>query len=223
MLLSILRQFSYLALFAVLTGAGLGVPFPEELTQLAAGFLAKQGTFSFWPALITTYAGILCGDYLLFRLGRRHGMRLLRSRWFRRYVTPRRRAWLERHFARHDFWTVFAARHASGFRVPVFATAGAMGVRTRTFLLADGLSALLSVPLVVSIGYLFASRFDQVSRALRNAKVGVAIGVVLLLVAFLLIRRWRARREALASSQVAEGSPSREDPPPTERASGSRR
>jgi membrane protein DedA with SNARE-associated domain len=222
-LLSVLRHFTYLALFMVLTGAGLGLPFPEELTQLAAGFLAKQGTFAFWPALATTYAGILCGDYLLFRLGRRHGMRLLRTRWLRRYLTPRRRVWLRRHFARHDFWTIFAARHASGFRAPVFATAGAMGVRTRTFLLADGLSALLSVPLVVSLGYLFASQFDQITREMRNAKVLIAIAIVLVVGAVLLLRRWRARRSGSGDDQAAAPSASCVDPTPAERASASQR
>ena len=34
------------------------------------------------------------------------------------------------------------ARHASGLRLPVFALAGSSGVRSTTFLIADGLSAL---------------------------------------------------------------------------------
>jgi len=201
-----LGHFTYAALFAVLVGAGLGLPFPEEATQLTAGFLAHQGLLSFWPALAVTYAGIVVGDLLLYRLGRRHGARFLASRRIARYFTPERRRWVERHFASHDFLTIAVARHASGFRLPVFATAGAMGVPLRTFLLADGLSALLSVPLVVSLGYLFASQLEQVKKHLREAEL---LGLLLIaaFAAATVLVKWRRRRAARAAAQARAEEP----------------
>jgi len=198
-----LGHFTYAALFAVLVGAGVGLPFPEEATQLTAGFLAHQGLLSFWPALAVTYAGIVVGDLLLYRLGRRHGARFLASRRIARYFTPERRRWVERHFASHDFLTIAVARHASGFRLPVFATAGAMGVPFRTFLLADGLSALLSVPLVVSLGYLFASKLDEVKKHLREAEL---LGLLLIaaFAAATVLVKWRRRRAARAAARADE-------------------
>ena len=38
-----LVQFKYLAVFGALVGAGVGVPIPEEMTQITAGALAHQG------------------------------------------------------------------------------------------------------------------------------------------------------------------------------------
>ncbi len=207
MLQQFLVHFTYAALFAVLVGGGLGLPLPEEVTQLTAGFLAQRGVLSFWPALAVAYAGIVVGDLLLYRLGRRHGARFLANRRVARFFTPERRRWVERHFANHDFLTIAVARHASGFRLPVFATAGAMGVPLRTFLLADGLSALLSVPLVVSLGYLFASKLDAVKQHVREAQLVVLLLIAALAAATVFVK-WRRRRAARAAAQArGEESP----------------
>lgn len=206
MLQQFLGHFTYAALFAVLVGAGLGLPLPEEATQLTAGFLAHQGLLSFWPALAVTYAGIVSGDFLLYRLGRRHGQRFLASPRVVRFLTPERRRWVERHFANHDFLTIAVARHASGFRLPVFATAGAMGVPLRTFLLADGLSALVSVPLVVSLGYLFASQLERVKKDLREAEL-VGLLVIAALAGATVLLKWRRRRAARAAGSERADAP----------------
>ena len=193
MLLRLLTHFTYVALYGVLVSAGVGVPFPEELTQLTAGYLAREGVVAFWPALVAAYAGILTGDYLLFRLGRKHGRRMLESPRIARVFTAKRRAWLECHFERHDFLTIMAARHASGFRLPTFALAGASGVRSRTFLLADGLSALLSVPLVVGLGYFFATQIEVVKKRVHEVELGVAVLAVLALAVWGVLQ-WRKGR-----------------------------
>jgi membrane protein DedA with SNARE-associated domain len=170
---------------------------PEEVVQLGAGFLARQGTMALWPALAVTGAGILLGDFILFRLGRSHGARVMASRHLRRFFTPERRAWVERHFENHDFLTVAVARLVSPFRLPVFASAGAMGVSTRTFLLADGLAALLSVPLVFGLGYVFAAHLAEVKRNLHDAET---LGLLLLVGlggAWSAVRRKRGARLVL--------------------------
>jgi membrane protein DedA with SNARE-associated domain len=176
-ILRLLSRFSYLAIFGLLVAGGVGLPFPEEIVQLTAGFLARQGTVLLWPAFAVTFAGILVGDVLLYRLGKTHGARVLASRHFARLLTPERRRWIERHFANHDFLTIAVARHLAPLRLPVFASAGAMGVRLRTFLLADGLSSLLSVPLLFGLGYLFASHLGTVKARLHDAEL---IGFLLL-------------------------------------------
>jgi membrane protein DedA with SNARE-associated domain len=203
-ILNFLSKFSYFAVFSLLVAGGVGVPIPEEVVQLGAGFLAKQGTMALWPALAVTAGGILLGDYILFRLGRSHGARVMASRHLKRFFTPERRAWVERHFENHDFLTVAVARLVSPFRLPVFASAGAMGVSTRTFLLADGLAALLSVPLVFGLGYLFAAHLAEVKRNLHDAET---LGLLLLVGlggAWSGVRRKRGARLVLVKRTPAQ-------------------
>ena len=191
-----LAHFGYAAVFAALAAAGVGVPIPEELTQLTAGALAHEGVIDLRLAIPVVWAGILLGDTVLFLAARRHGPRLLETRAARRFLTPARRAKLEQHFARHAFWTVAAARHTGGVRFPTFALAGASGVRLGTFVLADGLSALVSVPLVVGAGYLFWHHLSEARRGVRLVELGILAVVVVAVAVALLVRHRRLRAAA---------------------------
>ena len=194
MVLQLLEQFGYLAILGVLIAAGVGIPFPEELTQLTAGFLAHEGILRLGPAIAVCWIGIVTGDLIWFLLSRRAGPRILSSRPVARVLTDRRRAWLGRHFTRHAFWTLVVARHTSGLRLPAFALAATHGVGVPTFLLADGLSALASVPLVVGAGYLFSEHLAAAHRGLRLIELGILAALAVVALAVLWIRRRRAGR-----------------------------
>ncbi len=187
-----LEHFGYAAVFGLLLVGGVGVPIPEELTQLTAGVLSHEGYLRLAVTIPVAWAGILAGDTVLFLLARRHGPRALESRPVRRVLTPARREKLERHFARHAFATVFVARHTGGVRFAAFALAGATGVRLPTFLLADALSALLSVPLVVGAGYLFAHHLGQARRDVRLVELAILAAVIVGGWIALKVRRRRA-------------------------------
>jgi membrane protein DedA with SNARE-associated domain len=201
----LLSRYGHLAIFALLFGAGLGVPFPEEPTQLAAGALAGGGLLSLGPTMLTCWLGIVAGDLAWFFLARRHGELVLSRPAVCRVLTSKRRAWVEAHLARHAFLTVMISRHLSGLRLAAFAMAATHGVRWRTFLAADGLSALVSVPLVVSAGYLGAQHLAAVHGALRTIELtflGLIVGSVVL---FLVVRRMRRARLAASSGGAGRG------------------
>lgn len=194
MLERLLVHFGYLAVTGLLVLAGVGVPVPEEATQLAAGVAAHQGWLSLPLAMAACWVGIVAGDLLWFALARRHGERVLSSRPVAKVLTPERRARVEDHLARHAFLTVAVARHTSGLRLAAFALAATHGVRARTFALADGLSALVSVPLVVSLGYLFSHHLGAVHRNMRRVELGILAAVALAAVVLVIRHRRRARR-----------------------------
>ena len=190
MLESLLSRFTYAAILGLLVAGGVGAPVPEELIQITAGYLARRGLLSFLPALAVAWVGLVVGDALLFRLARRHGPRLLETPRVARLLTPARRAALERHFARHAFLTVMAGRHLSVLRVPIFALAGASGVPTATFVLADGLSAMISAPLVLGLGWFFAGHVEELKQDLAWAEHAL---LALALLAALAWALWQRR------------------------------
>jgi membrane protein DedA with SNARE-associated domain len=200
----LLEHFRYPAIFALLLAGGVAVPVPEELVQLTAGFLAHEGYLRFVPAIVACWAGIVTGDFVWYAIARRHGARVVGSRAVRKVLTPRRRDWLERHFARHAFLTIVVARHTSGLRLAAFALAGTHGVRPGTFLLADGLSALLSVPLVVSAGWLFSEHLAQAKADVRRVELAILAVVALGVLAALAVRR-RRRAAAAAAARASAG------------------
>lgn len=199
-----LEHFGYAAILAALLAGGLGVPVPEELTQLTAGVLASQGVLGLRLTIATVWVGILAGDATLFLLSRRHGPRALRMRLVARVLTPKRCAALEAHFARHAFLTIAVARHMGGVRVAAFALAGASGVPLRTFLAADALSALVSVPVVVGAGYLFSEHVSQVRQGMKLVELALA-AVALVVGALIWLRRRQRRFAARAALPPAAG------------------
>jgi membrane protein DedA with SNARE-associated domain len=126
-LVTLLTRLSYLALFGLLVAGGLGVPVPEELIQLTAGYLARRGTLALLPAMAFSWLGLVTGDYLLFRMGRRVG------------------------------------------------------------------PALLSVPLVVGLGWPLAGRILEVRRDLHEVELVLAAAAILTAVTWWLVRRRRGR------------------------------
>jgi membrane protein DedA with SNARE-associated domain len=214
MVQDLLAHFTYVAILALLVAGGVGVPVPEELVQLTAGYLARRGVLWLPAAMGVAWVGLVAGDYLLFRAGRRLGPGVLSSRHVARVLTPPRRALVERHFARHAILTIVVARHASGLRLPVFALAGASGVRSASFLLADGLSALVSVPLVVGAGWYFAGHVEALRRDLHGIEAALALAVAAAAIAWVVVARRRERRAAALASGATPPARREGDGPP---------
>jgi len=59
---------------------------------------------------------------------------------------------------------IFYARFLAGVRALIYLTAGSAGMTPRRFVIYDALGAVISVPLVVSVGYFFG---DQIGLAVR--------------------------------------------------------
>lgn len=195
MIANLLYRFTYLGLFGLLIAAGLGLPFPEDLTLLTGGFLAKQGITSLWLTLIVGYAGVLVGDVLIFRLGRKLKEGIYTHKRLAKLFTPRRRAWIEEHFRKRGVLTVVIGRHAPGLRAPTFLVAGASGMPTWKFVLADAFSAILTVPAVTYLGYLFAHNLEQAKQHMRQIEVWILVGLAATGLAILAYHSFQRRRE----------------------------
>jgi len=201
-------NMAYLAVYGVLLACGLGVPMPEDVTLVAGGYtvyLAQLNKLSSptLPLMITVgLIGVLTGDVILFMLGRWLGPRATKIWPFRRLFSPHRLERTRTFFHRYGGWTAFFARFAAGLRAPTYLLAGSMGMRFRTFIVADGLAALISVPLLVWLAWKFGAEIDRVKVWLANSKY--AVGAVFLILAiyiiYKIVKKRRAKRAAEADS-----------------------
>ena len=199
---------AYCTIVGILLVCGLGVPIPEDITLVAAGLLASGGDISLSGAFAAGFIGVLSGDSMLFFLGRRFGKSVFRLPGIRRLFTPERTAAAEARIRKNGPFICFVARFLPGLRAPIFAMSGALGVRPATFVMLDGLAALLSVPLWVYVGYWFGENFEDASQAALEAAKHVqgyifaSIGCVI--VAYVSIKIYRKkRRQLLESKSVA--------------------
>ncbi len=196
-ILNWLLTYEYVAMLAILTLCGVGLPLPEEVTLIASGLLVGWHDADFWLASLCCSAGILAGDSVIFGLGHVFGQRFLHCRPMHLLLPPGRQARVRGFFAKHGDKTLFLARFFPGVRIGVYAYAGSLGVPWLRFIRLDGLGVLLSAPASILlgrwVGQTFADDRDAaVVKALElSHRLGhwVVVGAVLLLVLLLLLPR----------------------------------
>lgn len=161
-----IQHFTYAGLFLVLILCGMGLPVPEDIALLAGGYLVHRGITQYPATLVVSMIGVVAGDNSLFFLGRRFGSGLVSylalGRPQSRHQIDRLKAFMDK----HGHLAIFYARFLAGLRALVYLMAGSLGVSPGRFLLYDTLGAVISVPLVVSIGYLFGKQIGIAVRYL---------------------------------------------------------
>lgn len=187
---SYLEHVTTFGLFIALVLTGFGVPLPEDLILITGGVLAHQGVTRLGWMVPILYLGVLSGDFLIYSFGRQFGETVLQHPHFVRLLTPERRARIERYFARYGTCTVFLVRHIAVLRAPTYVIAGAMKLPRWQFLFWDGLAALISVPVVIGLGYLFADHIDVLQQDLRRFDRWLGLILILGIVGYLLGRYW---------------------------------
>ncbi len=195
----LLEHLPYLAILVWLLAASLGLPIPEDIPLLTGGYLCHLGYANIYLMILFGMWGVLVGDCLLFGMGRRWGHQIVEHRILRRMINPSRLVMAERLFAQHGIKTSFIGRFLPGLRPMIFAAAGVMKVRIRTFALVNGLAACLSVPALVLLGKYFGHNFDQIKTDVRIASHGVALGVLVMGLVGLAIYLHRRQKRMMAS------------------------
>jgi membrane protein DedA with SNARE-associated domain len=161
---SYIEHFSYLGLFVVLLLCGLGLPMPEDVALLAGGYLAHRGITRYPITLVVALVGVVAGDNSLFFLGRHFGTSLVRYFGIGRPGTQLQIERIREFMNRHGHRAILYARFLAGLRALVYVTAGSFGVPPSRFLIYDLAGALISVPIVVTLGYVFGGELEVAVR-----------------------------------------------------------
>src|SRR5258708_2647964 len=112
-------------LFGLLFACGLGLPLPEDIPLITAGFLIYEGKLNFALAAFCAWCGIIGGDCMLYLLGRKFGDDVSKIPFIGRHVDKRRMAKVERWFAHWGVWVVAIGRLFAGVRGAMVVVAGA--------------------------------------------------------------------------------------------------
>ena len=149
---------------------------------------------------------ILIGDLIPYVGGRVFGVRLLRLRWLRYFVTRQRLASFDRWFRRRGDMVIIIARFLAGLRVVAFFTAGTMKMPWRRFLFLDGLGIALMVPLLTWLGFRGAAFIKTMIQTVQEVERGIlwcaAGGAVVGALSWWLWRRRRNRAKARGPAET---------------------
>ncbi len=179
-----IEHFTYLGLFVVLLLCGLGLPLPEDIALLAGGYLAHRGVVRYPITLAVALVGVVAGDNSLFFLGRRFGTSLVRYFGIARPGTQLQIERIRDFMKRHGHRAILYARFLAGLRALVYLSAGSFGVPSSRFLIYDLAGAMISVPIVVSLGYLFGGELEMAVRFIGGLERFVWIVLLLSLAVY---------------------------------------
>jgi membrane protein DedA with SNARE-associated domain len=185
----------YPVLFLVLMAASLGVPIPEDVPLIAAGVILSHhaGTPTWTGTLSTALFGIMCGDVVLYTLGSRWGPEACQHRWVSWLITPVRLEKMRAKFNRYGMWMCFFGRFFMGARAAMCITAGVTRFPLWRFVLADLAGAVISIPLLVWLGYWFANVVPTLEAYVHLVLWGMLALAVVILAGFVAYRRFKPR------------------------------
>jgi membrane protein DedA with SNARE-associated domain len=204
---------SYFVLFGLLFACGLGLPLPEDIPLLIGGALVARGKMSLALAAVCAWLGIIGGDCVLYHLGKTFGLEVKRIPMIGRHLQQKRLDQVHAMFERYGIWVVAVGRMFAGIRGAMVVVAGVIRFTFWKFLIADGLAAIVSGGLFLTLGYLFGSHMDWLLEHVEKGKKwAMLVAAVLALIGALWIylhRRQKHEPEQEPGFEMASGEPAR--------------
>jgi len=101
---------------------------------------------------------------------------------------------LEGNFRKWGIWVVLFGRHLLGVRAQIFLAAGVMRMPAQKFLLADALSALITMAIMIGIGYFGGSQIQILREDMARMNRVIMFSVVIIFLGWSLFRYFRRKK-----------------------------
>jgi membrane protein DedA with SNARE-associated domain len=186
-------RYGYGALFFGIMFENAGLPLPGELVLLFGGLLAHRGVLDLKWVVASAATGATIGTGLGYAAGYRWGTALVRRISRRLFVSESRFDQSADAVARYGVWAVFASRFVVGLRMLAGLLAGAFRMSWAGFMLANVAGACAWAAAMGSVGYTLGSSWRRLLHFTRTLD-WIAIGVVVLILLVILLRKHRAMR-----------------------------
>ncbi|MEI6092504.1 MAG: DedA family protein [bacterium] len=186
----------YGTIVLLLMAGAVGFPFPEDLVFLATGYVAYKGFIDPNIGLLVGFTAVLCGDSIIYFLGRHLGPKIFHVPLLNRLITRELEQKAEKLLSKHGSKFVFISKFIVGLRYSIFFTSGMVSIGYGRFILFDALASCISVPTLVYLAYLNGKNIDAVISSVRHVEYAL-VAVFLLVVGFLLIKKYFKKKDSI--------------------------
>lgn len=182
-------------IFGLLMLAGLNIPISEDLLLLIGGAVAA---LCIPEHTLHLYAWIFFGSWIsaweCYWIGRLLGPKLYEMPWLRHYVTEKRIKRLHHYYEKFGVFVFVVGRFMpGGIRNGLTLTAGMGKMPFLKFILRDGVGCLLATSTIFTIGYVFASKHDEIFQAMKRYEE-IAGAIIVLILISVIIYIWYHRK-----------------------------
>jgi membrane protein DedA with SNARE-associated domain len=198
----------YGAICLFMFASAFGLPIPEEVVLIAAGFVGymalnpaiypppyegAQGVNVYVLATVA-FVAVTASDFFIYYIGKRMGPPLFKTKWFSRLVNESALTKIQTWMHKYGYWAVFIFRFTPGVRFPGHLMCGAMGLSPWRFAAVDWFAAGFSVPTQV---LLVAFYGEYILQYFRQFKIYFIAVLALAIITFVVIK-WRQQKRELA-------------------------
>lgn len=188
-------HFPLIGLFTLLILGSVGLPFPEDATLILCGYLISHAVIPPFRALIIVYAGLLIADTIMYHLGKKYGRSIVTHRWFHRFLSPQKLEALEKKFNRRGILLILFGRQVIGLRSQLFLVSGITRMKYLKFILTDAVAALVTITLMVGIGYAGGNNLERIQKNMKSIGHWVLFIVLTAVTIYLVVAYFRSRRK----------------------------
>ncbi len=194
----LLLTHGYLVIFLGAALDNFGLPSSGDIVLFAGGFFANSGQAALPLVMLSGFAGALVSDNSVYWIGRIGGRplidRILKIRLLQFLINEKSLEKVERYFESHGGKTVFVGRFGPGLRsmTPLFAGVTRMGYFR--FVPYNVAAALVWAVVYSLIGYVFGQYWSELLAVARSFGFSIVALVILVIVAFVLRRRYRRKK-----------------------------
>jgi membrane protein DedA with SNARE-associated domain len=198
---SLIAQYGYLAVFAVISLESLGIPLPGETTLITAALYAgATHRLNIAGVIGAAIAGAILGDNFGYLIGHWGGYRLL-VRYGRYIRLDQAKVKVARYlFRRFGGRVVFFGRFVSILRAYAAFLAGTTRMPWRRFLAFNAAGGIVWATLYGAAAYLFGRAVERASRPIAISFAAIAI--VAIVIAVIVIRQQENRLERIAEDAM---------------------
>ena len=193
----------YGAIWLFMLMSAFGMPIPEELILVSAGFVgfaalhpdpslvvpAGATPVNVYTMALVAFFAVMSSDFLIYVLGRVFGRKILRRGFFAKMISIEALERAEKWMHKYGYWTVLIFRFTPGVRFPGHLLCGAMALNPFKFVLVDSIAAGFSVPTQV---LLVAHYGEFILRYFKQFKI-VLISILAIALVIFLVRKFRHR------------------------------
>lgn len=195
----LLLAHGYLVIFLGAALDNFGLPSSGDIVLFAGGFFANNGQAALPLVMLSGFAGALVSDNSVYWIGRIGGRplisRILKIRLLHFLINEKSLEKVEHYFESHGGKSVFVGRFGPGLRsmTPLFA--GVTRMKYYRFIPYNVAAGFVWAIAYSLIGYIFGQYWNELLAVARSFGFGIVALVALVVLAYLLRRRYRKRKE----------------------------
>src|SRR3954470_154210 len=189
--------------FVLMLAESACIPIPSEATMLFAGFNVSNGEYSLFAVTAVGAVANLVGSWIAYAVGYYGRVDLLEKHGGKLHIKPSHLQWADRWFERYGSATVFFARMLPIIRTFISLPAGVARMPFWRFSLLTVLGCIPWIFMLTFTGKQVGARWESWKDSLHYVDYAV-VALVVVGIAFLVLRRRRAARAGAESPAAAE-------------------